>query len=581
VNVPAVGELSGLIESIPLFAGLDEEVRARLSERAERVSLAAGEWLFHGGDRGDSMYLVAAGRVDIVLERDAPVVVRELAAGDWLGELALLTHQPRSASVRARRDSVLVRLAAEDFDAVTADPKAALGLARYLAGQLQNSRALDSDEIPIPSAITLVPLAPDLPAGEVAAAIAQELGRTHPAELLASPAGGPTQDPAELLERVEHDGGQLLMVAEPDYESDWSARCLRQSDALVLLGGSGTVPPMPRGGPGSRDSHLLMPGAVLDSGGAVGWLDAAPDARLTRADEVGAAAATVARKLAGRSLGIVLSGGGARALAHIGVLQELVAAGMRIDRVGGVSMGSVVGALFAMGHTPEEIEDLCRREFARTNILGDYTVPIYSFVRGGRARRSFQRLFGDRRIETLTREFFCTSCDLFGSEAVVHRRGSLLLAVGASSSLPGIVPPVVDETGLVLVDGGVLNNLPVETMAGAGHGPVIASDVSATQEARNPAAAGLRRPRLRRFAAGARRLVSGTEGPLPRGPETVVRSIVLGSVDTAAEAREHATFSITPDVRDFAITDFHAIDELVERGRAAARVALASAGADL
>jgi NTE family protein len=582
VRAPAEGELSALIESVPMLAGLSAEARGRLADRAEPLTLTAGEWLFHGGEPADAMYLVVAGRIEVMLEGPEPVVVRELAAGDWLGELALLTGQPRSASARARRDAVLIRIAGDDFEAVSGDAGVALDLSRYLATQLQNSRGLGADERRIPAAIALVPLAPDLPAADVAAAIVDELRRWGEAEVLAPPsAGGTGDDPAESLERVEREGGQLLMLAESDPGSEWSARCLRQADALVVLGGSGSPRPMPRAGPGSRDKHLMMPGAALDSGTAGGWLDAAPACTLTRADHLGAAAAAVARRLAGRSVGIVLSGGGARGLAHIGVLAELVAAGIEVDRVGGVSMGAVVGGLFSMGRTPDQIADLCRDTFAGKNLLGDYTLPIYSFVRGGRARRAFEALFGDRAIEALPREFFCTSCDLFGSGLNVHRRGPMLLNVAASSSLPGIAPPVVNEEGRILVDGGVLNNLPVETMARSGHGPVIASDVTAVQEAPNPATMGFRRPRLRRIAELGRRIVAESNGPLPRGPETVFRSIVLGSVDTAAEARKHAALSITPDVRDYAITDFHAIDQVIERGRVAARAALAAAPAEL
>ena len=94
------------------------------------------------------------------------------------------------------------------------------------------------------------------------------------------------------------------------------------------------------------------------------------------------------------------------------------------------------------------------------------TRPIYAFVRGGNARREFTRLFGDRQIEAQPREFFCASCDIFASELVVHRRGSMLVSIGSGAALPGIAPPIIDGTGRVLVDG-VLSNLPVEGWRGA------------------------------------------------------------------------------------------------------------------
>ena len=163
---------------------LDEEARARLGERAERVALTAGDWLFHAGDPADAMYLVASGRIEIVLEEAQEVLVRELAVGDSLGELALLTGHPRSASVRARRDAVLVRISAEDFAAVMDEGEVALELLRYLAGQLQRSRGLYDSSKRTPGAVALVPLAPDLPVDAVADAIVAELRRVRPAELL-------------------------------------------------------------------------------------------------------------------------------------------------------------------------------------------------------------------------------------------------------------------------------------------------------------------------------------------------------------------------------------------------------------
>ena len=115
----------------------------------------------------------------------------------------------------------------------------------------------------------------------------------------------------------------------------------------------------------------------------------------------------MARRLAGRSVGVVLSGGGARAFSHIGVLEELEAAGMTIDRVGGVSMGAFVGGMFAMGMDGEEIDARCYEEWIRRRPLGDYTIPRHSLIRGERARAMLDRTFGSTSIEELGRSFFC------------------------------------------------------------------------------------------------------------------------------------------------------------------------------
>jgi predicted acylesterase/phospholipase RssA len=325
----------------------------------------------------------------------------------------------------------------------------------------------------------------------------------------------------------------------------------------------------------------MLPGALLDSRRSDAWLDAFDEATVTRVDDLGSACATVARRLGGGAVGIVLSGGGARGFAHIGVLAELSSAGIEIDRIGGCSMGAIVGALFACGAGPDEMVAACRQAFVRGRPLGDYTLPLYALVRGGSAYRTLERMFGDRRIEALEREYFCVSCDLVGSGLVVHRRGRLVESVGASATLPGISPPVPDDDGRLLVDGGVLDNLPVETMAAPGHGPVIAVDVTALLSAPDLHATRFDHPRFRRYAKLMRRALVAADAPLPNIKETLFRSVVLGSIDTAEAASKHADLTIVPEVQGVGITEFARIDDMVERGRTAARAALGRAPAEL
>ena len=205
----------------------------------------------------------------------------------------------------------------------------------------------------------------------------------------------------------------------------------------------------------------------------------------------------------------MLSGGGARAFAHLGVLDELQAAGIQIDRYGGASMGSIVAGIAAMGTSVEELHDIFVRCFVRQNPSRDYTLPAYGLIRGARTRKLLADVFGDRRIEELAHRFFCVSCDLFARELVVHRTGPAAEAVYTSLAIPGVYPPVTGG-GRLLVDGGVMDNLPVGTMAAAAEGPVIAVDVSH----RGGPMAPPRRPRLEPFKRPLRRALTGSEAPL-------------------------------------------------------------------
>jgi NTE family protein len=184
------------------------------------------------------------------------------------------------------------------------------------------------------------------------------------------------------------------------------------------------------------------------------------------------------RVIAGSATGLVLSGGGARAYAHIGVIRALREYGTPIDVIGGTSMGGIVAACLAMGWDDGQIEDRIRRAFVESNPLGDYVVPVVSLSRGRRVETRLAEHFGDTLIEDLRVPFFCVSTNLVTASAHVHRSGSLRDALRASISLPGILPPVVDGAQSLLVDGAVVKNFPVDVMKELHRGPVIGVDVA-------------------------------------------------------------------------------------------------------
>jgi predicted acylesterase/phospholipase RssA len=283
--------------------------------------------------------------------------------------------------------------------------------------------------------------------------------------------------------------------------------------------------------------------------------------------------ASMARRLAGRAVGLVLSGGGARALAHLGVLQELERAGIVIERFGGASMGAIISGLAARGAGAGEIIELCQRLMLDSNPANDYTLPAYSLIRGTKARRALEIVFGDQRIEELPRRWFCVTSDLVSRELIVHRTGRMAEAIYSSMALPGIYPPIPTADGRLLVDGGVMDNLPVETMARRAEGPIIAVDVSQRLGMPAPAA----RPGLERLARRGRRLLTGYEYPMPPLRETIHWTIALGSNDSVLAGMRHADLVISPRVEGIRILDWKELPRALEMGRQAAREALEAA----
>lgn len=567
---------------VAVFATLTDDMRAQLVSRASPVPLRAGAWLFHAGDEGDSLYVVLSGRLEVVMESPEPTVIRVLGRGEAFGELALLTGAPRSASIRARRDSELLRLSRADFiHLVEHEPDFILTLTQLLGEQLRNSRALQLHTPPIPATIAVVPLHPGLPASELAEELVREMGRWRAVAELNRPSVEGGEDGgtslSSRLDRCERTAEQVVLLAEePGVAPEWSAFCLRQADRVLALVGEAGEPAQPLADAALGGCDVVYCSAAGGRIDTVAWHDALrPRAThlLGLDGRIREGAPRIARRLAGKSIGVVLSGGGARGLSHIGVLEELASAGVVIDRVAGTSMGSFVGAQFADGLDPADIRDRCHEELVQRNPWSDYTIPVVAATRGRKLRDMFARVFGSRQIQDLQRAYFCVSADLMSSELIVHDRGPVASAVAASMCIPGSSPPVVMD-GHVLVDGGLFDNLPVETMASAGEGPIIAVDVTAQFKLPSDIRGG--RPRARRLRAGVRAAVVGDEAPRPGLRETMFRSIVLGSRDTTEAAKRYADLVINPETSSIGLVAFKELDRARALGREAARAVLQS-----
>ncbi len=138
----------------------------------------------------------------------------------------------------------------------------------------------------------------------------------------------------------------------------------------------------------------------------------------------------------------MLSGGGARGFAHLGVIRALREARVPIDFVGGSSIGSIIAAGVAVGWSDDEMRMRYRRSFVDTNPVNDYTFPFVALTRGRKVSRLLQREYGDVLIEDLRRPFFCISANLTTGRALEHRDGRLVDALRASVAIPGVMPPV-------------------------------------------------------------------------------------------------------------------------------------------
>ena len=255
--------VAALLRRVPMLGSLAPEVIDRLAARTRIVGLKSGEWLFRAGEQAASMFVIRAGRLRVLQESPTSRVLRELGRGEVLGELALLTGEVRSASVRAARDSELIAIDRSDFLALL-DDSAELGreLAVGLAGQLRESGGIGSRRRPIPVTIALVSCDGGRLATEVAAPLAAALGRHGSAAVLDAEDAPRLVSYAEaaatfapLLERRELTHDRVLLVAgDPRSPTPWTGFCLQQADRILLLTEGGSPP---------RGTRLRRPAARL------------------------------------------------------------------------------------------------------------------------------------------------------------------------------------------------------------------------------------------------------------------------------------------------------------------------------
>ncbi|KAF8323129.1 patatin-domain-containing protein [Clavulina sp. PMI_390] len=195
--------------------------------------------------------------------------------------------------------------------------------------------------------------------------------------------------------------------------------------------------------------------------------------------------ARLARRLCGKSFGIVLGGGGARGISHLGVLRALEEEGIPIDQIGGTSIGAFVSGLYAC--EGDLISSIGRaKQFSRRmgnvwRILSDLTYPIVAYTTGHEFNRSIYKAFYDTHIEDMWLPYFCNTTNILTSTNAIHTSGYAWRYIRASMTLAGLLPPLADN-GNVLVDGGYMDNLPVTTMASMGASTIFAVDVGAVDD---------------------------------------------------------------------------------------------------
>ena len=474
------------LKSFNILDEVGDQALRRLLAEADWFGLPGGTQLSRDGENDRAVFLVVTGSLGVFVDdENVPKrLVATIPAGETVGEMSLLTGESHSATLVALRDTELLRLGPKSFDMLlTRYPRVMLNLLKIVVRRLRETTR-GAQQRTRPKTIAIIPLQRGLAGEPVTRSMAGMLVKMGAkAGVLDSFAGSETTEWFNRFE-AEHD---VVFYQGDQPDSTWTNFCLRQADRVMLIARADeTLPLHPferryfkREMGASPELLLVHPGGVTrgvpqhielrrDLFGTHHHIRAGNSSDVKR----------LARFVAGSAVNVVLAGGGARGFAHIGVLKALQEAGVPFDYVAGTSMGGIIAAGLAMEWSIEELTERVRDAFVTNRPLSDYTIPLIALFRGAKVSALLQKHFGDIRIEDLAKPYFCVSSDLTTGRDYVHRSGLLWRALRASVALPGILPPVTEEGGHLLVDGGVMNNLPVDVMAAEARGPIIAVDVS-------------------------------------------------------------------------------------------------------
>lgn len=484
-----------------VFAGLKADDRARLVSEFETISLPRGGVLIREGEPAEHLFIVVSGRFGVMRAGRADPV-NEIGAGETIGEIAFFAGGTRTATVTALRDSIALRLAREDYQSLAARlPALPVAVTAMLARRLAETTA-GRMASPDPRPRTIVALAAgqsrlSRPFLDALLRVFEADGATllvdasRAREFAPGDQGFDAPAVTEALNALESRVDTIVYVADAETTA-WSMKAIRQADLALLIApfdagetaNSNELAAARVLSPAQTRLILLHP-ARHDISGTARWLK---DRRVAMhhhvaldcADDV----ARVGRFIAGSARGLVAGGGGAFCSAHAGLYKALLEAGHTFDMMGGTSGGSAMTAAFAAGATPEDIDASIEQSFVQRRAMRRYTLPRYSVLDHTVYDRELERLFGRRRIEDLWLPYFCVSTNLSENRIEVHRAGLLWQAVRASSSIPLLLPPFYTPDGDMLVDGGLIDNVPVKVMRELKSGPNVVMSLEAAKLAR-------------------------------------------------------------------------------------------------
>jgi len=579
-----------------VFGEFNQAMLKHLLPRVEWIEMAGGEVLFQQGDTDKTLYFVVSGRLHATSddELNGRSVLGEIARGESVGEMAYFSNEPRTATVTAIRDTMLASFSEDVFrELMVAYPLVSLNMTRQVIDRLKQ---VNNGRKPVarPVIIGVLAITADVDRHGFAQSLAERLrayGKTMVItsasidEQLGAGASQASRNDYEQsrrvtvhLDKVEAANRFVLLVAD-DERTEWTKRCIRHCDELLLVA-DGNQPPVLH--PNEADVHcvtesqkirtqlvLLHPDDKRSPTETSRWLAARELAgHIHLRPALDRDWQRLGRIISRNTVGLALSGGGARGFAHLGVLRALEQTGIHVDQAAGTSIGAVMAAYAAMDLPIDDVIDAARIAFKK-GPTGDFNViPLISLIGGRRLRHTIDSAIVDSRgqhidIEDLWKSYYCVTSNFSNASETVHNRGHLAKAIRASVSIPGVLPPVMIN-GELHIDGGTFNNFPSDVMQRAGASRIIGVNLlrerGQTYELDEvPGSLELMRDKLR----GKRRKFK-----LPSISSLLLNTSLMASYARHQQSLALVDLQFAPTVYRFGLLDWSKFDQIIEVGYA-------------
>ena len=578
-------QLSKLLPN--LFATDDKDLLKCITRKLKWQRLHSGDYLFRQGDEAKGMYILISGRLQVIAHgEDNKISFANVHAGESVGEMAVLSNKKRNASIRAQRNCELVEIEQDALDQILQEfPK----FNRYFINEiiLKFNREWSSYRADNNKNITLLPIQDNLDVSDFCEQLQRAISLYEPCQLVNASKvdrlsgirkfSSIKQHSAQSIRLDcwldEYDNNASINIYLGNYTPDsWTQRCVQRADTILLLADAELS--VVRNSP-VEDKLLNSNEAVTIAEqilillndknqqwprSARNWVKnrLLTDHHHVRKDHQ-QDIHRLARFLTNNAIGLVMGGGGARGYAHFGVWLALKKAGIPIDMFGGTSMGASMAAKCVTGWDRESLIKFDSRTIAGSPFK-KFTLPLISLVNSKKLDALYAESFGEIRIEDLWEKFFCISANLSRSEMMIHREGKLWHALRASAALPGILTPQIYHNEL-LVDGGLMNNLPGDIMRRYCR-YVIVSDVSSNKdllysEEKFPSPW---KVLLHRYSPFRKTL------EVPGIIDILMHSISLSSTQKAKQVKDAADLYLNPPVDDYDMMDFTVLDKLIDIG---------------